>query len=254
MPDIPNDSAAFDGAATESAAPAGVDEAASPAAAPAGARRRPKPGERRLQILQALAGMLEQPGAERITTAALAARLDVSEAALYRHFASKAQMFEGLIDFIEESIFTRVQQITQGLQVPVPAGAGSGEAAPGEEGAQCAARICALVLQFGARNPGMVRVMVGDALVLENDRLLQRMNQFFDRIESSLRQCLRPAADAAGSATPTAEAQVRAAALCDLLRGRLQRYARTDFRRSPVEQLEATLQLWLGPLHAASAR
>ena len=255
MPDIPNDSAAFDGAATESAAPAGVEEAASPTAAPAAARRRPKPGERRLQILQALAGMLEQPGAERITTAALAARLDVSEAALYRHFASKAQMFEGLIDFIEESIFTRVQQITQGLQVPVPGGVGSGEAAPGEEGgAQCAARICALVLQFGARNPGMVRVMVGDALVLENDRLLQRMNQFFDRIESSLRQCLRPAADAAGSATPTAEAQVRAAALCDLLRGRLQRYARTDFRRSPVEQLEATLQLWLGPLHAASAR
>lgn len=250
MPDIPNDSAAFDGAATESAAPAGVDEAASPAAAPAGARRRPKPGERRLQILQALAGMLEQPGAERITTAALAARLDVSEAALYRHFASKAQMFEGLIDFIEESIFTRVQQITQSLQVPVPGGAGSGE----EGGAQCAARICALVLQFGARNPGMVRVMVGDALVLENDRLLQRMNQFFDRIESSLRQCLRPAADAAGSATPTAEAQVLAAALCDLLRGRLQRYARTDFRRSPVEQLEATLQLWLGPVHTASAR
>ncbi len=257
MPDIPNDSAAFDGAAAESAAPpAGVDEAASPAAAPAGARRRPKPGERRLQILQALAGMLEQPGAERITTAALAARLDVSEAALYRHFASKAQMFEGLIDFIEESVFTRVQQITQGLlvPVPVPGGVGSGEAAPGEEGAQCAARICALVLQFGARNPGMVRVMVGDALVLENDRLLQRMNQFFDRIESSLRQCLRPAADAAGSATPTAEAQVCAAALCDLLRGRLQRYARTDFRRSPVEQLEATLQLWLGPVHAASAR
>ncbi|WP_343592995.1 nucleoid occlusion factor SlmA [Paracidovorax wautersii] len=251
MPDIPNDSAAFDGAAAESAAPpAGVDEAASPAAA----RRRPRPGERRLQILQALAGMLEQPGAERITTAALAARLDVSEAALYRHFASKAQMFEGLIDFIEESVFTRVQQITQGLLVPVPGGVGSGEATPGEEGAQCAARICALVLQFGARNPGMVRVMVGDALVLENDRLLQRMNQFFDRIESSLRQCLRPAADAAGSATPTAEAQVRAAALCDLLRGRLQRYARTDFRRSPVEQLEATLQLWLGPVHAASAR
>ncbi len=252
MPDIPNDSAAFDGAATESVAPAGVDEAASPEAAAAVARRRPRPGERRLQILQALAGMLEQPGAERITTAALAARLDVSEAALYRHFASKAQMFEGLIDFIEESIFTRVQQITHGL--PVPGGAGSGEAAPGEEGAQCAARICALVLQFGARNPGMVRVMVGDALVLENDRLLQRMNQFFDRIESSLRQCLRPAADAAGSATPTAEAQVRAAALCDLLRGRLQRYARTGFRRSPVEQLEATLQLWLGPVTAASAR
>src|SRR6478752_6430931 len=76
-------------------------------------RKRPKPGERRVQILQALAMMLEQPGAERITTAALAARLDVSEAALYRHFASKAQMFEGLIDFIEQSVFTLINQILE---------------------------------------------------------------------------------------------------------------------------------------------
>ena len=83
------------------------------------ARKRPKPGERRVQILQALAAMLEQPGAERITTAALAARLSVSEAALYRHFASKAQMFEGLIDFIEQTVFTLVQQIT-GRDVPDP--------------------------------------------------------------------------------------------------------------------------------------
>ena len=83
------------------------------------ARKRPKPGERRVQILQALAAMLEQPGAERITTAALAARLSVSEAALYRHFASKAQMFEGLIDFIEQSVFTLVLQIT-GRDVPAP--------------------------------------------------------------------------------------------------------------------------------------
>ena len=82
----------------------------SPSAAPA-ARKRPKPGERRVQILQALAAMLEQPGAERITTAALARQLDVSEAALYRHFASKAQMFEGLIEFIEQSVFTLAQQI-----------------------------------------------------------------------------------------------------------------------------------------------
>ncbi|GKS75227.1 nucleoid occlusion factor SlmA [Acidovorax sp. SUPP950] len=197
------------------------------------ARKRPKPGERRVQILQALAGMLEQPGSERITTAALAARLSVSEAALYRHFASKAQMFEGLIDFIEQSVLTLVNQI-------IERGAQSDTS-----GTQQAARIVAMVLQFGERNPGMVRVMVGDALVLENERLQQRMNQFFDKIESSLRQCLRPAAQAAGADAPTVEAQVRAAALCDLVRGRLQRHARSGFRRAPSEHLEATLALLL---------
>ena len=201
----------------------------------AAARKRPKPGERRIQILQALAAMLEQPGAERITTAALAARLSVSEAALYRHFASKAQMFEGLIDFIEQSVFTLVQQIT-GRDVPDPA-------QPADAGARQAARIVALVLQFGERNPGMVRVMVGDALVFENERLQQRMNLFFDKIEAQLRQCLRPAGEAV--AAPTLQAQVRAAALCDLIRGRLQRYARTGFRRLPSEQLDATLALLL---------
>ena len=192
-------------------------------------RRRLRPGERREQILQALASMLQQPGAERVTTAALARQLQVSEAALYRHFASKAQMFEGLIDFIEHSVFTLVRQIEeQGGDVG---------------GAQRAARIAAMVLQFGERNPGMARVMVGDALVFENERLQQRMNLFFDKIEAQLRQCLRP--DALAVATPTIEAQVRAAALCDLIRGRLQRYARTGFRRLPSEQLDATLALLL---------
>ena len=138
------------------------------------ARKRPKPGERRTQILQALAAMLEQPGAERITTAALAARLSVSEAALYRHFASKAQMFEGLIEFIEQTVFALLQQITgrdlpDGLQPP-------------DVGTRQAARIVAVLLQFGERNPGMVRVMVGDAMVYEHERLQQRMNQFFERI------------------------------------------------------------------------
>lgn len=193
------------------------------------ARRRPKPGERREQILQTLASMLQQPGAERVTTAALARQLEVSEAALYRHFASKAQMFEGLIEFIEQSVFTLVNQITE----------------RDGHGAPAAARIVAMVLQFGERNPGMVRVMVGDALVYENERLQQRMNLFFDKIESTLRQCLRPAAEAAGEAAPTAQAQVVAAALCDLIRGRLQRYARTGFRRSPTEHLDATLALLL---------
>src|SRR3954469_9401771 len=133
---------------------------------PVAARKRPKPGERRVQILQTLAAMLEQPGAERITTAALAARLDVSEAALYRHFASKAQMFEGLIEFIESSVFTLVNQIVE----REPAGAVQAQ------------KVASMVLQFGERNPGMTRVMVGDALVFEHERLIARMNQFFDRV------------------------------------------------------------------------
>jgi TetR/AcrR family transcriptional regulator len=197
-------------------------------AATAPVRKRPKPGERRVQILQALAAMLEQPGAERVTTAALAARLDVSEAALYRHFASKAQMFEGLIDFIEQSVFTLVNQVLE---------------REGVSGAQQAARILTLVVQFAERNPGMTRVMVGDALVFENERLQQRMNQFFDKIEATLRQVLRGAAAAEGSATPTVDAQVRAAALTAFVVGQLQRFARSGFRRSPSEHLEATIAL-----------
>ena len=209
-----------------------TDPAAQALAAP---RKRPKPGERRVQILQALAQMLEQPGAERVTTAALAARLSVSEAALYRHFASKAQMFEGLIDFIEQSVFSLVAQVT-GREPPDPA-------QPPEVGLRQAARIVALLLQFGERNPGMVRVMVGDALVFENERLQQRMNQFFDRIESTLRQCLR--ASTAASATPTVDAQVAASVLTAFALGRLQRYARSGFKRLPSEHLEASLALML---------
>ena len=189
------------------------------------ARKRPKPGERRVQILQALATMLEQPGAERITTAALAARLDVSEAALYRHFASKAQMFEGLIEFIEQSVFTLVNQI------------GERETA----GSPQAAKTVAMLLQFAEKNPGMTRVMVGDALVFENERLQQRMNQFFDKIESTLKQSLRSAVDGNGSATPSLDAQVRASMLTALAVGRLQRFARSGFKRAPSEHLEASL-------------
>jgi TetR/AcrR family transcriptional regulator len=196
-----------------------------PVAAPT--RKRPKPGERRVQILQALAAMLEQPGAERVTTAALAARLDVSEAALYRHFASKAQMFEGLIDFIEQSVFTLINQITE-------------RSAPGQEQA---ARIIAMLVQFAEKNPGMTRVMVGDALVYENERLQNRMNQFFDKIEATLRQALRGAAE--GSATPSVDAQVRASALAAFVVGRLQRFARSGFRRQPSEHLEAAVALML---------
>jgi TetR/AcrR family transcriptional regulator len=186
-------------------------------------RKRPKPGERRVQILQALATMLEQPGAERITTAALAARLEVSEAALYRHFASKAQMFEGLIEFIEQSVFTLINQITERES----------------EGQGQAARIVGMLIQFAEKNPGMTRVMVGDALVFENERLQQRMNQFFDKVEASLKQCLRAAPEPA--VTPTVDAQVRASVLTAFIVGRLQRFARSGFKRAPSEYLEASL-------------
>lgn len=187
-------------------------------------RKRPKPGERRVQILQALASMLEQPGAERITTSALAARLEVSEAALYRHFASKAQMFEGLIDFVEQSVFTLVNQIAE--REPDPAGR--------------TRKLVTMVLQFGEKNPGMARVMVGDALVFENERLQARMNQFFDKLESSLKQSLRDAATAE-AATPTVDAQVRASVIVAFMVGRLQRFARSGFKRLPSEHLDASL-------------
>ena len=196
------------------------------APATATGRKRPKPGERRVQILQTLAQMLEQPGAERVTTAALAARLEVSEAALYRHFASKAQMFEGLIEFIESSVFTLVNQVLERE----------------DGGSEQAQRIVAVLLQFGEKNPGMARVMVGDALVFEHERLTSRMNQFFDRVESQLRQTLRLAAEAAGSSTPTVDAQALASALTALTVGRLQRYARSGFKRLPTEHLDLALR------------
>src|SRR5690349_13569975 len=187
-------------------------------------RKRPRPGERRVQILETLATMLQEPGAERVTTAALAAKLDVSEAALYRHFASKAQMFEGLIEFIEQTVFTLVNQIAE----REPAG-----------GAQ-AAKTVTMLLQFAEKNPGMTRVMVGDALVYENERLQQRMNLFFDKIESALKQSLRSAADGE-TATPSADAQVRASVLTAFVVGRLQRFARSGFKRAPSEHLDASL-------------
>ena len=179
-----------------------------------------------MQILQTLAAMLEEPGADRITTAALAARLAVSEAALYRHFASKAQMFEGLIEFVEGSVFTLVNQVVE-REAPAP---------------QQARQIVLVLLQFGEKNPGMARVMVGDALVTEHERLSARMNQFFDRVESQLRQCLRRAAEEAGSSTPTVDAQALAGALVALVIGRLQRFARSGFKRLPTEQVELALQ------------
>ena len=136
-----------------------------------------KTGERKLQILQTLASMLEQPKGEKITTAALAGKLEVSEAALYRHFASKAQMFEGLIDFIESTVFGLINQITEQQ----------------EDGLLQVQAITGMLLNFAERNPGMTRVMIGDALVNEDDRLQARMNQFVERVELALKQALRTA-------------------------------------------------------------
>ncbi len=186
-------------------------------------KSRPAPGERRIQILQTLAEMLQAPGGERITTALLAKRLDVSEAALYRHFASKAQMFEGLIEFIESSVFGLINQISEREADPA---------------LQCK-KIATMVLTFGEKNPGMTRVMVGDALVFENERLQVRMTQFFDKIESSLKQTMRNVY--AASSTPTADANTRAAALTAFLAGRLQRYARSGFKKLPTENIDAML-------------
>ena len=190
------------------------------------ARKRPQPGERRNQILETLARLLEKPGAERITTAVRAAELGVSEAALYRHFASKAQMFEALIDFIEQSIFGLINQIAER------------EAEPHLR----APRILALLLQFAEKNPGMARVMVGDALVLEHERLQQRINLMLDKIESSLRKHLRQDAESGASATPSVDAQVRSSLMLAFAVGRMQRYVRTEFRRPPTEHLDACLR------------
>lgn len=172
-------------------------------------------GERRLEILKALAQMLEAPKWERITTAALAERLDVSEAALYRHFASKAQMYEGLIEFIEGSVFTLANRISE-------------DEADGRLQAQ---KLLEMLLAFAEKNPGMVRVMTGDALVGEHERLQARMNQFFDRFESTLKQSLRGAADG--------DAAGRAGALLRYAIGCLHQYAKSGFSRKPTESFNA---------------
>ncbi len=171
-------------------------------------------GERRLQILQTLAGMLEAPEAEKITTAALAARLQVSEAALYRHFASKAQMYDGLIEFIEQSLFGLINRIVAGQ----------------DDDQRKLEALLAVLLGFAGKNPGMTRVLTGDALVHENVRLQASINQMLDRIEATLRQVLRIAAvQGDATADPAAAANLL---LCHVI-GRWQLFVRSGFRRSP---------------------
>ena len=183
-----------------------------------------KVGERRLQILQTLAEMLQHPKGERITTALLAARLEVSEAALYRHFASKAQMFEGLIEFIEGSVFGLINQIETEQ----------------EQGLAQLRAILAMLLGFAAKNPGMVRVLIGDALVNENERLQVRINQLHDRIEASLKQALRVAASQGHAVTDAgAEANLM---LCYVV-GRWHQFAKSGFKRRPTEGFDAQAPL-----------
>ncbi len=201
------------------------------------ARKIAKPGERKLQILQTLATMLEHPKGERITTAALAKKLDVSEAALYRHFASKAQMFEGLITFIEETVFGLINQIMS----------------TEEDGLKQARRIILMLLNFAETNRGMTRVLIGDALVIEDERLTVRMNQMMDRIEASLKQCLKVAAaqsDAQRSAqgdTAATERYVneRANLIVAAVIGRWSRFAKSGFRKLPKEYAETQAMLLL---------
>ena len=182
-----------------------------------------KPGARRLQILQVLARMLENPKGEKVTTAALAKELDVSEAALYRHFASKAQMFEGLIEFIEQTVFGLVNKIT----------------AEEDDGLKQVQAIVSSLLGFAEKNPGMTRVLLGDALVNEDERLQVRINQLHDRLESTLKQCLRVAATQGQSAPAAGDAAAdpgpRANLLLCYVIGRWQQYAKSGFKRMPSE-------------------
>jgi TetR/AcrR family transcriptional regulator len=190
--------------------------------------RRP-PGARRLQILQTLAAMLEDPKGERITTAALAKQIAVSEAALYRHFASKAQMFEGLIEFIETTIFGLINDI----------------ATKETSGLKQAARIVTMLLDFAATNQGMTRVLTGEALVGEHARLQERINQLVDRIESSLRQSLRLAVTD-GLLPAGSDVNARAALIVAAVLGRWLRYSKSGFKKLPNEGLDAQLPLLLG--------
>ena len=159
--------------------------------------------------------MLEAPKWERITTAALAEKLDVSEAALYRHFASKAQMYEGLIEFIEGSVFTLANKIAE-------------DEADGHRQAE---KLTEMLLAFAEKNPGMVRVMTGDALVGEHERLQARMNQFFERFETTLKQSLRVGSDG--------DANARAGALLRYAIGCLHQFAKSGFSKKPGESFSA---------------
>ncbi len=188
-----------------------------------------RPGERKNQILQVLAEMLEAPKGEKITTAALAERLDVSEAALYRHFASKAQMYEGLIGFVEESVFGLINKISTEQ----------------DSGLKQAHAIAAMLLSFAEKNPGMTRVLIGDALVNENERLQSRINQLHDRLEATLKQSLRLAATQ-GDIDQDADVAAQANLMLAYITGRWHQYAKSGFKRLPTEMWLKQAPMLLG--------
>ncbi|MDI1309792.1 MAG: nucleoid occlusion factor SlmA [Methylotenera sp.] len=176
-------------------------------------------GERKQQILEMLAKMLEAPKREKITTASLAAKLEVSEAALYRHFANKAQMFEGLITFIEETIFGLINKI------------GTEET----DGLRQIQRTITMLLAFADKNPGMTRVLIGDALVNEDEKLQVRINQLYDRIEVTLKQSLRIAETQTGN---KGDAEAQANLIVCYILGRWQQFAKSGFKRKPTEYVQ----------------
>ena len=189
----------------------------------------PRSGERKTQILQLIAQMLENPKGEKITTAAMAKKLDVSEAALYRHFASKAQMFEGLIEFIESSLLGLINQIT----------------AEETQGIKQIQAILLMMLRFAQQNPGMTRVLLGDALVHEDERLQVRITALMDKLEAALKQCLRVAVTQ--NELPAAlDAAAQANVLMCFVIGRWLQFARSGFKKLPVEGFDKQLPLMLG--------
>ena len=188
-----------------------------------------KPGERKLQILQTVAQMLEQPKGEKITTAALAAKLELSEAALYRHFASKAQMYEGLIEFIEQTVFGLANRIIR----------------EEKSGLRQADAIVAMLLGFAQKNRGMTRVLTGDALVNEDERLQSRINQLLDRLEATLKQSLRMAATQ-GEMGESADVGAYANLLVCYVIGRWQQFAKSGFARDSAAQWPAHAAILLG--------
>lgn len=185
--------------------------------------------ERKHQILQTLAELLEQPQAARITTAALAANMQLSEAALYRHFASKAQMFEGLFEFIESTIFTLTNQII--------------DAEP--NGVEQARKIACMMTAFAERNRGMTRVLCGDALVNEDVRLQVRASQLTDRIDASFRQCLRQAITT-GHLASTTQTSVLASLLTALVMGSWLRFVQSSWQSLPTKHIHTQLEMLLG--------
>ena len=179
-----------------------------------------KAGEKKLQILHMIAEMLERPEGVKVTTALLARQLNVSEAALYRHFASKAQMYEGLIEFIETGMFSVIGQIES----------------KEESGLKQVDAIVASLLRFAQKNRGLTRVLIGDALVHENPRLQLRINQLLDRIVVTLKQCLKLAAaqGALGSKSVEHDFTAHADLLVCYTLGRWQRFVKGGFKDDPL--------------------